>query len=512
MLTDKAIGNKPGAVMSINPENADDIALRVLKRDLPDFLLPMTVINIDGEYELRFELTGNRFSYFNEKMMKKDYITLLKNLLLPYKLCADWFLDYHNLCLDKQHMMYDRNNYGVKYVYIPTKEMLHTDEEISKFFQNFVVNIEVTDDTSYPMKLLRILMSGAATPLQLLDVIAEEDNSTEEKAAPQTATPTAADMINQGMETVGKFVDNSVKWAENVAKPEIQGKMEEVANKAGKQGFGFLKGNKKAEPAPETVISPVTPVTPAPTGIKTDIPAPSRPGAEFGKVEVGGDIMGNLFGDNPVEEKSGKNKKEKPKKEPKEAKEGGLFGGIFGGKKADKKDEAIDISSLMGGSQSGQIQQPVANTPVMPTPRVQTPPPAPVNYTPAAAYAGDDVTMVFDDNVYVNDNVVRFQLDNGSGYQLPSMIEIDMSKGFATVGRFDKTGRGQCDFNFDASMSFVSRTHLRLEKTNDVVQIIDLNSANGTFVNGTQIVPNIPYTISKGDLIRFSSKITYKML
>ena len=118
---------------------------------------------------------------------------------------------------------------------------------------------------------------------------------------------------------------------------------------------------------------------------------------------------------------------------------------------------------------------------------------------------------VFED-MYINDNVVRFQLENSSGYQLPGLIEIDMSKGYATIGRYDKAGRGQSDFNFDASMSFISKTHLRLEKLNDSIQVIDMNSGNGTYVNGTKIVPNIPYTISKGDFICFSSKVTYKIL
>lgn len=500
MLTDKAIGNKPGAVMSISPENADDIALKVLKRDLPEFLLPMTVINIDGEYELRFELMGNRFSYFNEKMVKKDYITLLKNLLLPYKLCVDWFLDYHNLCLDKQYMMYDKRNYKMKYAYIPMRGMLHTDEEISKFFQNFVVNIEVTDDTSYPMKLLRILMSEAATPLQLLDVIAEEDNSVEELVVPQPVTSTTADMINQGIETVGKFVDNSVKWAENVVKPEIQEKTEEVASKAEKHGFSFFKNNKKTEPV--TVSSAITP---SESEFKTETPIPSRPGAEFGKVEVGGEIMGNLFGDNQAEEKlkKEKNKKEKTKKE---SKEGSLFGGIFGGKKTNKSEnETPDLSELMEQKSIKQHQPEYVKTTVISQVQMQP---------PVSSYIEEDCTEIFDeDEINANDNVVKLMLEDSAGFQLPSFIEINMSKGYATVGRLDKAGRKHCDYNFDASMSFISRTHLRLEKVNNQIQVIDLNSSNGTFINGTQIVANIPYPISKGDLLMFSKKrITYKML
>ena len=39
MLTDKTIGNKPGAVMEVSPSNVDEIALKVLKRDLTQLIL-----------------------------------------------------------------------------------------------------------------------------------------------------------------------------------------------------------------------------------------------------------------------------------------------------------------------------------------------------------------------------------------------------------------------------------------------------------------------------------------
>lgn len=465
MLTDKTIGTKPGAVMGISPEKVDEIALKVLKRDVPKFLLPMNVIHIDGELELRYELSGNRFSYFNEKMVKRDYITLLKNMLLPYKMCADWFLDYHNLYLNRHYMMYNKNNYDIKYVYIPTRELVQTDEDTNKFFQNFVINIEVTDDNTYPMKLLRILMSENASPVQLLEVISEQ-NDIPAPAAEETVRPViqTASILNQGTETIPELVPQSA----SVQTPEMS-------------------------------------------------PAASRPGvgSEFGKVEVGGDIMGNLFGDNISEEKPVKNKKApKTPKAPKQPKESGLFGGLFGGKKTDKKtdkkaDSVQDLSGLMG-QQSSQEQQPTfAQTPVMTTPVSQR------GYAPVSSYLGDDRTEIFEeDYAYTSDNMVRLQLEDAAGFQLPALIEIDMSKGYATVGRLDKTGKGQCDYNFNASMSFISRNHFRLEKVNEQIQIIDLNSANGTFVNGTQIVSNIPYNLSKGDLIMFSSKrrVTYKML
>ena len=513
MLTDKTIGNKPGAVMPVSPEKVDDIALRVLKRDIPEFLLPMNVINIDGEYELRYELIGNRFSYFNEKMTKKDYITLLKSLLMPYKLSADWFLDYHNLCLDKHYMMYNKNNYNIRYVYVPTKEMLHTDEEINKFFQNFVVNIEVTDDSSYPMKLLRILMSGNTSPIQLLEMINEQsDNSVPlSQQTVKTTTVTASTIVGQGMEAIGKFVDESINRKE---KNELQQKTEVVSGKAEKLGFSFFEGKgknnaKKMEGAAENISQQQEPAD-----TKAMAFTASRPGVsnEFGKQEIGGDIMGNLFGNTVSEEKTAKTKKaEKPAKAPKQPKEsGGFLGGLFGGKKADKNiSENQDLASMMGQQTTIAQQSSYESSNVMSTSNIQ------IAYEPFTTEDDEAYTVVYEeDEEYMNDNMVRLQLEDSAGFQLPSLIEIDMSKGFATVGRLDKNGKGVCDYNFNPSISFVSRSHFRLEKINNQIQVIDLNSSNGTYINGTKIVANIPYNVDKGDLIMFSMKkrVTYKML
>ena len=517
MLTDKTIGNKPGAVMTVNPENVDNIALKVLKKDTPEFLLPMNVINIDGEYELRYELIGNRFSYFNEKMVKRDYITLLKNLLLPYKLSADWFLDYHNLCLDKHYMMYNKNNYSVKYVYIPTIGMLHTDEEINKFFQNFVVNIEVTDDSTYPMKLLRILMSGNTSPIQLLEVL-NEQNDNAAPAAQEVVRPaavTASAIVGQGVEALGRFVDDSVNRIEK-SKAELQQNAVALTSKTEKHTFSFFDGKgknntKKAEAVTETTTQ---------SSVSAEAYTASRPGVatEFGKQEVGGDIMGNLFGETGADDKPAKSKKaEKPPKapkQPKQPKEGGsFFGGLFGGKKADKDGQANqDLSAMMGQQVTPvqqTVQQPMYEQPRMVSPYIQQ------GYVPVSPDDDEAYTVVFEeDDNYMSDNMVRLQLEDAAGFQLPSLIEIDMSKGFATVGRLDKNGRGVCDYNFNPSISFVSRSHFRLEKVNDQIQIIDLNSSNGTYINGTKIVSNIPYNISRGDLIMFSMKkrVAYKML
>jgi pSer/pThr/pTyr-binding forkhead associated (FHA) protein len=49
--------------------------------------------------------------------------------------------------------------------------------------------------------------------------------------------------------------------------------------------------------------------------------------------------------------------------------------------------------------------------------------------------------------------------------------------------------------------NYVSRKHLELYKKGDKYFIKDLNSANGTFVNGKKIVPKVGRRVKEGDTI-----------
>ena len=50
----------------------------------------------------------------------------------------------------------------------------------------------------------------------------------------------------------------------------------------------------------------------------------------------------------------------------------------------------------------------------------------------------------------------------------------------------------------------VSRFHAKIEQENEQFFLVDLNSTNGTFVNGQKLAPNERHTIVQGDLISFA--------
>jgi len=72
-------------------------------------------------------------------------------------------------------------------------------------------------------------------------------------------------------------------------------------------------------------------------------------------------------------------------------------------------------------------------------------------------------------------------------------------KNGAIIGR--KTGDYVNVFN---NQGYISRTHARVQKNDaGVWEIVDLDSANGTFLNEVELKPNQPYTFKIGDTIAF---------
>lgn len=177
MLTDVVIANRSYTRLDIaEHETVDEIALKVMKQDCPDFLLPIRIMEIDGEKEIRYEQQeGIRLCYSSMKMRRKDFLELLGNLLQPFRICDDWFLDYHNILLDANYVLLGRNDQGVKYIYVPVVEYARKDAEILDFFSNLILKAEIQDDSRLCIELLRVLKGDNSNLMTLLDFVTKEN-------------------------------------------------------------------------------------------------------------------------------------------------------------------------------------------------------------------------------------------------------------------------------------------------------------------------------------------------
>ena len=117
MLNEIQVDNKMYAVVPLAAnDTVDEIALNVMRVDLPGFLMPMKVMNMNNTTEFRYEMSGGtRMEYIPLNFRKADAVQLLLTMVTPFADCVDWFMDYHQFMLDKNYIMVDTDDYSVKY-------------------------------------------------------------------------------------------------------------------------------------------------------------------------------------------------------------------------------------------------------------------------------------------------------------------------------------------------------------------------------------------------------------
>lgn len=456
MLKDVIIANKSYVIFNVaQDESVDEIAIRVLRQDCPDFLVPFKLLSIDGSKEFRFELPdGIRMSYQPQKMHKKDFVQQMVSMLLPFKDCGDWLLDYHHICLDPQYIFIGKRNQKIHYLYLPAYEYAKTDKEIMEFFKNFVISVELLDDKDFLLRILRILQKTNANLLTLLEFLQKEKNAGD---------------------PVPSVVHNK----------EIPEKKEARIP----EGSGKIWGKKEEKKPVEA------------EQLRKDTPSAEQ----FGKSDLEGALLSSLYGSGKPEKKKEKKKEKKSGKEKKP--ESGLFGGLFGGKK--KKGLENETPQETGNGLTGDREVKEKSF------SMQAPHMAEV-FQERDQYRKEEELTEMDEQPFETSSasVLRLRLENAGKYAAPENIELNLEKGYVTVGRYDKYGAPCADFNFDHSITIISRNHFRIEAWGDGYRIIDLDSDNGTLLNGEELIPNMAYDLHTGDRIMLSrnTRLTYRVV
>ncbi len=79
-------------------------------------------------------------------------------------------------------------------------------------------------------------------------------------------------------------------------------------------------------------------------------------------------------------------------------------------------------------------------------------------------------------------------------------------------GRADSSSPRQPEVDFTpygALEKGVSRIHATIERSDDVLTLIDMGSSNGTHLNGHRLIPDHPRVLRDGDEIRFGKLVTH---
>jgi predicted component of type VI protein secretion system len=88
------------------------------------------------------------------------------------------------------------------------------------------------------------------------------------------------------------------------------------------------------------------------------------------------------------------------------------------------------------------------------------------------------------------------------------LLQLTERSGGLVMGRSEAGGDFIPDLDlapFDAQNAGVSRRHAALVQYNERLHLVDLESANGTFLNGRRVPPNSPVRLKDNDVVRLGS-------
>lgn len=487
---EQSIGGNCIRIECLKEEKIDYTALKVIQNDPPEFLLNLRQRTVDNRPEFIYDM-GSVISikYLDYNMTKNEFIRLWINLLTPFMLGADWFLDYHYICVDTEYIFADRSSGNVSYIYIPAEGFRNTDEEILVFLREFVYSAQVKDGSDFLVKLYQAFGRGHAVIRELYEMAVEElEKSGNYQIQAQQSQPVRRVGYEQPR-TVEKVSEPVV---ERPIPPEIQDK----AN--GPNPLEVVIGHKNEKPVEENVKQGGV------LGIfgkkKDKEPTPQEPvqiQKSSGESEYD-DAINALF-DNNSKHKPKKENKDKVKE--KKEKRGGFFG--FAGKK-EKED---NVSKHPSG---------VNSTPVKPHTTTM-----PMEY----AVKGETLPISSYNNMEMESDVTEIRIDEGfnEGEYLiledrgrigaPERISLEFPGKQIFIGR-RSNDVNQPDVAFGSENKRMGRRHACVTRENGGYFLVDLGSANSTMLNGERLIPNKAYKLNNNDLVGFiaTDPIKYRVV
>lgn len=511
------------------PMRLDEIAIRVIKQDCPEFLIPFRIVNMNDSVSLKYKLINTiALEYSDMTLHKAEFIKLFQSLLIPFVKGKDWFLDYRNFCIDLRYVFLDKQTGGAYFIYIPEYSYQNTDEEIFDFFKNVFVRMTITDDANFQVRLFQYFSRRDVTLADLNQLIQDESRKTggggtgafaagfsQGAAFGNAQTGQNASFMPDGRTVQcgqGLWGTGQTKPAGSGAEPFAQEQGEQSVQKSaqqsaqrpvqtdkGKLGGGLFGGGKgKKEDSLRNELPDMAEAASAASADDTD---------EVMKALFGDSKKGKEKGKDKGKEKSKEKEKRKEKNVDKEAakqekkKTGGF--GLFGRKKEQDMPETGQMSAgetisgslgsnyVSAGGDSFSTASPVGGAPFFPV------------------GDGGDKTEIISDNFQLSPYLEL--IDSPIPGAIPQ-IALDFAAAYITIGRMS-ADEVQPDVAFSRDFTRIGRQHARIENRGGSYFVIDLGSANHTLLNGQRLVPNQPYQLQNGGELTFteSKPVRYRI-
>ncbi|MBR4960886.1 MAG: FHA domain-containing protein [Clostridia bacterium] len=442
-----------------NYVDLDTIAIQVVAQDCPDFLLPIHVAEKNGICTLRYRLiTGTALEYsLRRNMSKAGFLEFALKLMTPFVKCKNWFLDYHNLCIDTRYILFDKAADQYVFVYVPLVGSGNSDKDIIRFFEKVFTNIDIPDDQTYQISLSRYFRDNQVQLDSLRKMLLFEKNKLfndefESKEQPVMAPQISIDnkKVDMGMISAAPDVPPLTRQSD-LEEDLVPYKPEK--NSGSRVGFmERIKGKNKKQ----SVSTPM--------------------GVDFEAID---DFSLDVNGMVGKKQKMPSEKKVKNKNNPEPPK------------------PLVDPVKI-----EGKKEELVKSIPAVRNVGIQT---VSSETLGGAEDLAEDYTNVVDAS-FASERKYLELLDTVTTEMPPKMISLEFKKEYITLGRSSSNGNNsELDIVFP-QRSGVSRMHLRIARQGGKLVVIDLGSTNYTLLDDQRLVPNIEYDLQDGMVLTLAER------
>lgn len=441
----------------------DEISIRVIENDCPDFLIPFKILNRNGETILKYKLINTVALEYSDRTVSKQYfVKLYRSLLTPFIKGGDWFLDYHNFCIDPKYIFLDRQGINISLIYIPEKSFRYEDAEILNFFKTLFTSFTVTDDAMFQIKLFKFFSEENVSLTDLYEILAEEEKS--------SVASVKKGQVQEGENNNWKINSEDNKILQSVvSENQSISMLNEAENGAKIQTKGqflvFGQKNNSQEPVKNRGLFGI---------------GGKKQKHSEGKHDIFSEIDQNIEGENAVE---------------------ALFG-----KKA-KKKEVIQAKGKINveNQQLKNKQSPVKNGEGENLKNLKSQQMSERSWTSSFEKDSmEDFEKTEVDTESHRRGVAYLELIESTIPGAVQVIRLDFKSPFITIGR-ESSDEEKPDIVFGREFSRIGRKHARIQKNGKGYIIIDLGSVNHTFLDGQMLIPNKPYALVDGGILSFTS-------
>ena len=390
------------------------------------------------------------------------------NLLTPFIKGRDWFMDYHNICVNPRYVYLDKHTGKAYFIYVPEKNSQNTDEEILKFFKKVFTSATITDDKDFQVRLFRYFTNGSITLMGLYQIFQEENELVPQSVKRVEKEVPVHSELNIKQTPILNYEDSSSKQEKIQVEEEKSG---------GKSFFDSLinkkdKDTKKKNESDDFMFGG---------------------GDDFLKDfdQISEDIFGG------TDKKKGKDKGKDKTKDLENGKKG--FFGIKknvvpakGEQKDSWKPQAEKKDSWKSQTEKKKVYEDSDNS----------------GWLDNSMFPSDETEISGGSSSYVS---VYLELIESPIAGVMRRINLDFQGDYVIIGR-NSSDQVKPDIAFPSEFKRMGRQHARIERRGGKYYIIDLGSANHTFLNGRVLAPNQPYQLEDGMELGFTDKtVSYRV-